>query len=357
MFSCSQGPNYTVKEVDGVKYYYNKHQPSKTITLNPVKLFEIDGTSSSMADSVAGFGTISKIVTDFNNNIYILDREKAVIKKYNNKGDYDKLVGVKGKQIDQLFKPSEMALMYDTLVVYDIKPRRYIRLLTNGSHLTSQILMMTNTPQYLTSDGNTNLVSFQFVKSKYEGVKYMNNDLCLLNDRFKVKKVIREIRYAADSPDFFFPDMFTTYFQKDGLFYVPNNESDKYSIEVISTRGNLKYVIEKEYEKIPYNSYELEQINEFIVQAGGWDVNSTKTYYKKAVNMLYVDKYDRVWALPSAIRTKENEASHFVDIFENGIFLNRIVLDFVGIDESFQLSGDRIYVINEIDKKIRVYDY
>ena len=357
IISCSKGLNHTIKEVDGVKYYFNKQEPSQVINFNPVKLFEIDGTGSELADSLQGFGTITQIVTDLNNNVYILDQQKATIKEYNSKGEFDKFIGVKGKGIRQLFKPSEMALMYDTLVVYDINPRRYIRFLTNGSHLTSQILMATNTPQFLTSDGNSTLVSFQFVRTKPKNVRFMNNDLCLLSDRFKVKKVIKEIRYALDSPDFFFPNMFTTYFQKDGLFYIPNNESDKYSIEVINTRGNLKYVIEKEFDKLPYNSTEFAQLDQFMSQSGGWNLDSTKTYYKKAVNMIFVDKYDRIWTLPSVLRTKENETTHYIDLFKDGVFLDRIALDIVGINESFILSGDRIYVMNYLEKKIKVYEY
>ncbi|NOR44528.1 MAG: hypothetical protein GQ534_02995 [Candidatus Delongbacteria bacterium] len=359
IISCSQEPNHTVKEIDGVKYYFNKQEPSQVLNINPVKLFEIDGANASMVDSVKGFGSITKILTDYNKNIYILDRDKAVIKKYNNKGEFDKLIGQKGKNIEHFTAPREIALMYDTLVVFDENPKRYTRYLTNGTYISSQILMATNPPQYLTSDGKTNLAAFQFVKyrNKSDSVRYMNNDICLLSDRFKVSKVIKVIKYSSEDPNFFIPDLFTTYFQKDGNFYVANNESDKYSIEVINSRSNLQYVIEKEYEKLPYNSYEVGQINQFIDRIGGSAVDTTKTYYKKAVNMVYVDKYDRVWALPSAIRTIENESTHYVDIFKEGIFLDRIILDVVGKDESFQLLGDRLYVINQAEKKIKVYEY
>ena len=358
IFSCSQEPNYTVKEVDGVKYYYNKHQPSKTVTLNPVKLFEIDGISPNMADSIKGFGTISKILTDFNNNIYILDQEKAIIKKYNNNGKFDKLIGMKGKKDNQFSNPTEMVLMYDTLVVYDPIPKRYLRFLTNGKFINSQGLNGAIAPQYLTSDGKTNLASFQFFRYVREKVSYVNNDIWILHDKlFKVTKRIKEIKYSLYDEDLFIPDMFTTYVQKDGILYVAEHESEKYSIEAINSRGNLKYVIEKEYEKLPYDSNEINEINEFVNKVGRSNVDTTKTHFKKAVNMVYIDKYDRLWALPSVLRTEENEASHFVDIFENGVFLNRILLDFVGIDESFQLSGDRLYVINDKENKIKVYEY
>ena len=102
IMSCSQEPNYTVKEVDGVKYYFNKQNPSQIVNLNPVKLFEIDGTSSSLPDSSQGFDVITKILTDYNNSVYILDNQKALIKKYSNKGDFDKLIGKKGNQLEQL---------------------------------------------------------------------------------------------------------------------------------------------------------------------------------------------------------------------------------------------------------------
>ncbi|MBN2789293.1 MAG: hypothetical protein JXR69_03815 [Candidatus Delongbacteria bacterium] len=359
VLSCSVEPNYTVKEINGVKHYYNKAKGTEVVNIDPVKLFEIDGTDPSLPDSSSGFEAVTKIITDYNENIYVLDKEKAVIKKYNNSGKFDKLIGNKGKNVEHFFNPTEMALMYDTLVVYDENPRRFIRYLTNGTYISAQILMSTNTPQYMTSDGKTNLASFQSVKyvDKSDSLRYMNNDICILSDRFKVTKVIKEIKYAIEDPDFFIPDMFTTYFQKDGNFYIANNESDSYSIEVKNSRGNMQYVIEKEYEKLPYNSYEVGQMNEFISRIGGSPVDTTKTYYKKAVNMIYVDKYDRIWALPSLNRTAENETTHYVDLFKDGVFLNRIILDVVGRDESFLLSGNRLYVTNDVTKKISVYEY
>jgi ABC-type oligopeptide transport system substrate-binding subunit len=41
ILSCSKKPNYTVKEIDGVKYYFNKSEPSTVLNINPVELFEI----------------------------------------------------------------------------------------------------------------------------------------------------------------------------------------------------------------------------------------------------------------------------------------------------------------------------
>ncbi|MDA3885585.1 MAG: hypothetical protein PF638_08335 [Candidatus Delongbacteria bacterium] len=358
IMSCAQEPNHTVKEVDGVKYYFNKHEPSQVVNINPVKLFEIDGVNPSMADSIKGFNSITKILTDYNDNVYILDSDKAIIKKYNNKGEFDKLIGKKGNEVNHFSTPTEIVLKYDTLIVYNAKPKKYMRFLTNGTQLqTSQVFMGGISPQYITSDCKTNLACFRFTTYTRDSIRYMDNSICMLNSKFKVEKIIKEIKYSPDSSGFFLPDLFTTYFQKDGNFYVAYNGSDKYSIEVINSRGNLKYVIEKEFEKLPYNSGEMVQINQFITLLGGSLVDSTKTYFKKAVNMIYVDKYERIWTLPSVARTEENEFTHYVDIFKDGVYLDKIILDVVGKDESFLLSGNRLYVTNEVTNKIRVYEY
>jgi hypothetical protein len=107
IMSCAQEPNHTVKEVDGVKYYFNKHEPSQVVNINPVKLFEIDGVNPSMADSIKGFNSITKILTDYNDNVYILDSDKAIIKKYNNKGEFDKLIGKKGNEVNHFSTPTD----------------------------------------------------------------------------------------------------------------------------------------------------------------------------------------------------------------------------------------------------------
>ena len=142
IISCSQEPNHTVKEVDGVKYYFNKQEPSQIVNINPVKLFEIDGVNVSMVDSVKGFGSITKILTDYNNNVYILDGDKAVIKKYSNKGKFDKLIGEKGKNIEHFTAPREIALMYDTLVVFDEETNEVDEMGLNGRKLDLRLALL-----------------------------------------------------------------------------------------------------------------------------------------------------------------------------------------------------------------------
>jgi hypothetical protein len=157
--------------------------------------------------------------------------------------------------------------------------------------------------------------------------------------------------------NFFFPDMLNSYTLRDGLFYITENTSDFYRIFVTDNRGKRQFVIEKEFEKIPYNEYEIEQVNEFVVASRFPPLDSTRTYFKKAVNAIEVDKKNRVWAQPSMERTELNQDSFYIDIFDKGIFINRTVLDFIGGNESYKLLWNRLYVISEDRRSLRVYDY
>lgn len=357
IFSCGiNDRNYTVEEINGVKYFKNNGEPNGIYSPKATFLFEITGPEN-VPDSMAGFGNIYNVITDLNNNIYILDGEHATIKKYNRNGEFERYFPEQsGISIEQFKAPTQFAMLYDTLLVFDPPSGKYVKYLSNGKFIESQFLMTGLRPVSLQSDGKTNLSSFAPTIERMDSVSYSVNKLCVLNAKLKIGFVVREINVLMDE-DFFFPDILTTYFVKDGLFYIAENTSDIYKIYVADNRGRKIYEIEKAYEKIPYNEYEREQLNEFIVASNFSPLDSSKVYYKKAVNQLQVDKHDRIWAQPSMIRTEANQDSFYVDVFDKGVFINRTVLDFASGNETFMLRGNKLFVIAEDRKSVRVYDY
>ncbi len=355
LFSCT-ADKYKVEIIDGVKYIKNTGEPTAAYTPKTKLLFEIQGPEN-VPDSMKGFGEITQIIADFNDNIYILDGIHATIKKYNRNGEFERYFPEQyGSGIEQLKKPTQIVLMYDTLTVYDHGLGKYIQFMTNGRFIQSQFVMTGVKPVALKSDGKTNLSTFIAKIEKGDSTDVSVNQLCVLNDRLKTQYVVREIR-AEMNKDFFFPDLLTFYSVKDGMFYTAENKSDKYRIYVDDNRGNSQYVIEKKFTKVPYNEFEREKLNEFIVAAKFPPMDSTRTYYKKAVSSIEIDKLNRIWTQPSLERTEANEDSLYVDIFDEGIFVNRTVLDFVKRNETYTLLNNRLYVISEDRKSVRVYDY
>lgn len=356
-FGCvSQEPNYSVKEINGVKYYKNNGRPNGIYSPKASLLFELTGPEN-VPDSMAGFGNIYNVLTDLNDNIYILDGGHATIKKYNKNGEFERYFPEqRGDGVEQFQNPTQFAMLYDTLLVFDPLSGKYVRYLTSGRFIESQFLLSGMKPISLQSDGKTNLSSFAPTIEQIDSVSYSVNKLCVLNDKLKIEFVVREIKIPMNK-DFFFPDILTSYFAKDGLFYIAENTSDLYKIYVADNRGRMIFEIEKSYEKIPYNEYEKEQLNGFIVSSNFNPLDSSKVYYKKAVNQIQVDKHDRIWAQPSMIRTEANQDSFYVDVFDKGVFVNRTVLDFASGNELFMLRGNRLFVIAEDRKSVRVYDY
>ncbi|MBU4485435.1 MAG: hypothetical protein KKD38_00775 [Candidatus Delongbacteria bacterium] len=357
LFNCSKfKEKYKIEEIDGVKYYKNTGEAAGKYRPTAKLLFKIKGPEN-VPDSMKGFGYILDVISDYNDNIYILDGDQATIKKYNKSGEFERYFPEQsGNGVDQFQRPTQFALMYDTLIVYDPPGGKYLQYLTSGTFIQSHYLMSGLKPIFLNSDGKTNLSSFAATITQIDSVDYAVNKLCVLNDRLKIEYVVREIRQPFNK-DSFFPDILTSYTLKDGLFYIAENLSDAYRIYVADNRGAMQYIIEKEFTKIPYNEYERTQLNEFVTLSGFQPLDSNKVYYKKAINTIEIDKNNKLWTQPSLDRTEVNQDSFYIDIFDKGIFINRTVLDFINGNETYKLKGNRIYVIAEDRKSVRVYDY
>lgn len=357
IFSCvNHKNNYTLEEKNGVKYFKNNGEPNGSYSPNAKLLFELTGPEN-VPDSMRGFGNIYNILTDVNDNVYILDGEHATIKKYSKDGEFERYFPEQsGDGVEQFQNPTQFALLYDTLLVFDPLGGKYVKYLSNGKFIESQFLMSGMKPISLQSDGKTNLSTFAPTIENIDSVDYSVNKLCVLNGKLKIEFVVREIKIPM-TKDFFFPDILTSYFAKDGLYYIAENTSELYKIYVADNRGRMIYETEKAYTKIPYNEYEREQLNNFVLASNFSPLDSSRVYYKKAINQIQVDKHNRIWAQPSMIRTEANQDSFYVDVFDKGVFLNRTVLDFASGNEIFMLRGKRLFVISEDRKSVRVYDY
>jgi hypothetical protein len=363
MICCSDSDKYSMVTVDGVKHYKNGLEPKGNYVPNLRFLFEIKGPEN-VPDSMCGFGMIEDIASDFNDNIYVLDGSHAVVKKYNRNGDFEfYFPDQKGHEVERLYQPAYAVLLYDTLVIYDPGNRKYVRYLTNGDFIFSQWFSSDMTEDFtvkansLRSDGRTNLSAFSFSQeiSQDDG-KYFSNKLCALTMNYKVLTVVKEFR-APTNDGMLFSDLFTAYALKDGLFYIPENTGELYRIFAVDNLRKVRYVIDKEYDKIEYNEFEKVQLNEFLVKYNFPPLENSVKYYKKAVTSIEIDKNNKIWAQPSIYRTVANQDSFYVDIFDGGRFISRTALDVLKPNETYKLMGTRFYAISDDRKTIRVYDY
>ena len=86
-----------------------------------------------------------------------------------------------------------------------------------------------------------------------------------------------------------------------------------------------------------------------------------KLHYK-SISYMMVDKKERLWVITPEKNVPE-EAGVYVDIFENGILLNTIFLDFfkekstTGVWVGLHLVNDKLFYTDIESECIRVYDY
>ncbi|HQO10030.1 MAG TPA: hypothetical protein PLK90_04120 [Clostridiales bacterium] len=358
ILNCSK-KDYSVEEKDGVKYIKNTGIATGIYKPEAKFLFEITGPSGlNVPDSMKGFGAVIDIVCDEFDNFYFLDALHATIKKYNKSGEFERYFPEQsGNALESFEKPNQIILLQDTLVVFDMGPGKYVYYLTSGTFINAQLQMMGgNRPSYLNSDGKTITTAFIPGTAKIDSVEYFINDLCILDGKMKPEKIIMKIREPYDI-NFFLPNIMTSYSVKNDLISIAEAKGTDYRIHVFNSRGNRKYVIEKDCNKVEYNNYEKNLLNDFITSSGFQGIDTSKVYYKKPVNSIEIDKKNRIWVMPSMIRTQANQDSFYIDIFQEGIFINRTVLDFVSGDETYKLRGNRLFVIAKDGRSVRVYDY
>lgn len=356
--SCGKDRKLSIDEIDGVKYYRNSIEPSGNYKPTFSFLFRITGPEN-VPDSVKGFGYIENSLVDDNGYIYVLDSHHATIKKFDKSGVFERYFPeqTKGSGLDHLKRPDQFAFLYDTLIVFDQKAKKYARFLNNGSFINSSLKMMGG-GMFLNvqSDGKDMLTAFVPETVLIDSVNYFQNSLYILDNRFKLKKKLRNIKEKYDE-NFFFPDVLTVYAARSDMVYISENKGTEYRIFAINGRGQLKYVIEKEHGSFTYDRSEVTELDLFVKASGFKGIDTTKVFFKKAINAIEIDKNNRLWVMPSAERDSINNDVNYIDIFDNGVYVGKTILDFVMPGETFMLRSDFLIVKEYDGKALRIYKY
>ncbi len=358
IYNCSDKPvTYTIETIGGIKHYKNTGEPSAAYKPETKFLFEIKGPAN-VPDSMKGFGRIADLVCDDLDNIYILDELHGVVKKYNSKGEFERYFPEQsGDDVKYVKSPSQIVLLCDTVIIYG--KGKWLDYLSNGQYLFSKEFYAGGTEiGSMKSNGRDYMAAFcpKKRKDRTDSIYYFSNNLHVLSRRFEPQTVIKNIKKYIDDK-FYFPDIMTSFALKNDIFYVADNEGSAYRIYAINARGISEYVIEKSNKDVPYNNYEMHVINEMNKTYGFNDIDTTAVYYKKPVSAIEIDRNNRLWVKPTVFRTENNKDSTYIDIFSEGIFINRTVLDFVTGNETFKLAGNFLFVISADGRSVRVYSY
>ncbi|MDA3886553.1 MAG: hypothetical protein PF638_13245 [Candidatus Delongbacteria bacterium] len=102
--------------------------------------------------------------------------------------------------------------------------------------------------------------------------------------------------------------------------YITWISTDEYKINVYhSNTGDKKYQIKKDYKTFYYSDIEMDRMSEQN------KVDMKKIYgniKKRAINEIFMDKYNRLWVLSTKERNSGNLLDMYADIFLEGIYQN-----------------------------------
>lgn len=370
VLSCSKdsGKNYSIEVIDGIKVIKNTNIPSiEDLVISAKEIFRIEGIDDSNEGTAREMVWPRFLDTDSKGNIFIIDMGSSSVKKFDKNGKFIKSFGSKGTGPGELDRPFMIALLNDIVFVAGSSARRISKFDTDGNYI-SEFLIKGTLPRYLQPLGKDKFICFKMLFHQFEKGEEQTFNLVITDSQFQDISTILEWRKRFDPASNDFLDQFTPYAVGADKIFAAENSEDLYKIKVFDFSGQLLYIIQKDYHKIPFNKFELDELNSTLEKTekkfGAQEYQPIKSTYKKAINGMYYDKEGRLFVASSVKRNQENRYDFLVDVFKDGIFLKKIKLDiakghdFTKIhDEKIFFRGNRIYYINEAEAVIKVFEY
>ncbi len=351
--SCSEKKlNYTIEEVNGHKVYKNENIPANpNLRISLKELFTIKGYDESFADdSLRIIQDMNSVAVDSKNNIYILSTNKAVVYKFDSKGNYVKNFGRMGDGPGESKWPQNMYIQNDTVNVLNQTVLQMNKFDTEGNFLLSVPTKECRMPVYTKPFGENRIVTY-LCNWRYEDKgMFMDYDLGLSSSGFNVIKKLKEQTYDGERVQTEYIDLFYGFAAGKTELFVADNSTDKYQIDSFDHNGNLLYSIEKPFRKLR-------------AEKGVTDASKGSIQFKKAVVELIVDDQERLLSVVSEERTDKNNKDFLVDVFKDGVFLNRVTLD-IGIEPEVNWISGKVFVkdgklyVADLERlEVRVYEY
>lgn len=370
LMSCGkkEAGEKVVADKDGVKNFVNKSTPTDpTATLELKKLFTISGENE--GDSLASFNRPLSLTSDKDGNIYILDINSMSLKKFDKDGKFVTSIGRRGQGPGELFHPSFVMLLEDTLMIMSQGQKKVSRFTTEGDFIDDKRMEMD--VQLPKTYDNKNIISYTVIFNQNETEPKIKFSLSLLDKNLKVTNAFE--KRDIDIQEFVqgkvsISDLLIPFTPGENKVFLSENDDNQYKVNVYDMDGNKTYTVKKQYKRIKYTTEEHEAFKAYMEKEGrGMNDGSMKLdNFKKAFGAMYYDKYGRLLIVPEVDRKIDKEGA-YIDIFKDGIYLNRVDFEinkglvnlgaFTFMQKQLFFIGERLYVLDLAEITVDVYDY
>ncbi|MBU4486953.1 MAG: 6-bladed beta-propeller [Candidatus Delongbacteria bacterium] len=289
--SCSKKEQTcTITENDGIICYENNNTPSNSNeTINTKLLYEITGNKEGR------FGHPFALAVDNDTNLYVLDVEKCLISKFNDKGIFVTSFGGSGTGPGESIFPNNIAIINDTVMVSSMSNRLLNKYSLEGKFLYSTKMVCASPIFVKPINNGKNVIGF--TESVIEGKNSMkiSVSLSILNSSFAVFKTINEHTVDFDpQKSVNFLDLYAPYAAGNGKVFVSQNNDRNYAIDIYDSDGKRIEKISKNYASVRLSQEEKNEFNESLKRVNDGNNPPISATYKKPINNIFFDKYKRL---------------------------------------------------------------
>ena len=356
--------NHKIEVVDGIKHIKNSNTPdNENFKMQVKKEVTINGVDENSNDSLSRFSNIMAIDADRDGNIYVCDAISSSIKKFDSKGNFVKSIGRLGKGPGEFEFPTSFVVLDDTLYLGDHFAKRMIKYDCDGNFIEN-IFVPNGVPQRLKAIGDDKFIGFVTLYTESNEGTIMDYNLEIIDKKFKTVRQISKTREILDINKPSKKTGHTSFAVAKDKIYISKNSVNDYEIKLFDLEGNLESIIKKNYRKVQYTDKERKEKDKLLIMKNNGQkyFADCKDEYKTAINDIFYDKYDRLWVSSSFDRNDQNRYDFLVDIFEDGIFTNKVKMvlckdhDFRSYN-AFLLKNDKIYVGDTEENSVKVFSY
>ncbi len=362
LISCSKN-GYEQKVENGIVKHQNKITPNNpNFKIDFQKIREIvfpDSLSFSFYD------------IDSQGNIYVFDKIKGNIIKYDLEGKQKALFGRYGSGPGEYSHNVVFLLVVkDLIFVQDIGRRKIVIFDSKGDFVRNINANANVAYLSIIQLSENNFVASSMGLKLLDEKKFSILDLLICN-----REMIPKDTIFSESKEFKFSQktnvldllIFFTVDKINKKIALAKNSDDQYQIDIFDETGKKIETIRKNYRKLVLADEEVKELAKIDNKSNNKNnkitFNMSEMSYKKAINHLLFDNKGRLWVFSSS-----SQKSEFIcaDIFENGKFLNRIEIPFIPDDDiktnirmfkNLQIKDDKIYYLDRDNNKILIHKY
>lgn len=354
--------NYTVKEIDGVKVFSNKNEPSdKDLQVVLKEILTVNGYEDGASEE-RNIAVPMALSADKDENIYILDGGSRSVKKFNKAGEFIKSFCRQGTGPGEAVSVSALNIIKDTVVVADFNGQKLIKYDLNGNHITDASFAGNRTPVLFTPFNDKNFLAVVWYEDLEDNEYYVSVSLSIIDNKFNEIKILDTQKKKFVQDNFNIADLIGSYTVSGDNLFINSPSADKFYVSVFDHKGNILYGISKNYRRLMMSDKEVAEFNAGMKNTFGLNLSPVKIP-KRSINGMYYDKLGRLWTLTAAERNEKNETTFYADLFKDGVYLNKIEIpqfkgsDFFDISRQIYFIGKYIYLVDMNNNQIKVYEY